>query len=103
MISAAAVKQTIILGIWIAIGFAFIPLARRKGRSTILWYLFGLGAFYIPFLTLLFGPILLFALSGRRGHEAVEELGMLILICLPIALFAGWHCVRRLRRHLDSL
>ena len=103
MEASYVIRKLITLIIWVIIGFATMPLASEKGRSCLLWYILGLAAYYIPFLLLTFGPILVASLFIKDRDDFESNLEIVLVIALPIAIATGVYCVRRLRKHLRSL
>jgi hypothetical protein len=102
MEAALIVKKLLVIAVWVTIGFAFIPLAKERGRSWLLWFVLGLAAFYIPFLSLQFIPLIVTLLVVKGSENAASTMGMVVMIALPIGLSAGIYCARKLRKHLAS-
>jgi hypothetical protein len=95
-------RKIFVWAIWIGVGVAIVPVARRQGVSAVKWYFLGLGAFYGPFLAITYGPILLSILIDGEGRDkaalklALDKLGWLA----SIGFSAGVACLYKVRRHL---
>jgi len=96
-------KKLVVIAIWIWVGYLFIPAAKAKNRSRILWYFAGLASFYLPFLgTVIVCGVMVKAVDTIYSLSPQRQLTLLVG-AIPVGLAAGTHFMYRLRRKLRSL
>lgn len=99
------IRKILVWAIWIGVGFLIVPVARRKGVSSLKWYFLGLGAFYGPFLAIAYGPIFLSVLIDRDPRDrwffkvVMDYFGVLI----SAGAAAGTACLYKVRSRLSRL
>ncbi len=91
------IRKLVVIAIWVYVGMEMIPAARKGDRSALVWYFFGLFAFYIPFSIIAILPQLLMLIAMAKGFDLSGVFDTVGFMAFCAGLYVGFACLQRVK------